>query len=33
MDKEPGDEFGFYHLVVYSKWAIALTTALIAYLY
>jgi hypothetical protein len=25
-----GDEFGFYHVVVYSKWAIALTAALIA---
>ena len=25
-----GDEFGFYHVVVYSKWAIAVTAALIA---
>jgi len=25
-----GDEFGFYHLVVYSKWIIALTGALFA---
>jgi hypothetical protein len=25
-----GDEFGFYHVVVYSKWAIALTGALLA---
>ena len=25
-----GDEFDFYHVVVYSKWAIALTAALIA---
>ena len=25
-----GDEFGFYHVVVYSKWAIALTAALFA---
>jgi hypothetical protein len=25
-----GDEFGFYHIVVYSKWIIALTGALIA---
>ncbi len=25
-----GDEFGFYHVVVYSKWIIALTAALIA---
>jgi hypothetical protein len=25
-----GDEFGFYHVVVYSKWAIALTAVLIA---
>jgi hypothetical protein len=30
--KQPviGNEFGFYHVVVYSKWAIALTGALIA---
>jgi hypothetical protein len=30
--KDPviGDEFGFYHIVVYNKWAIALTAALIA---
>lgn len=25
-----GDEFGFYHVVVYSKWVIALTAALFA---
>jgi hypothetical protein len=25
-----GNEFGFYHIVVYSKWIIALTGALIA---
>jgi len=25
-----GDEFGFYHVVVYSKWIIALTGALLA---
>ena len=25
-----GDEFGFYHIVVYSKWIIALTAALVA---
>jgi len=25
-----GDEFGFYHIVVYSKWIIALTGALLA---
>lgn len=25
-----GDEFGFYHLVVYSKWIIAVSTALFA---
>jgi hypothetical protein len=25
-----GDEFGFYHLVVYSKWAIALLAVLVA---
>ena len=25
-----GDEFGFYHIVVYSKWIIAITGALIA---
>jgi hypothetical protein len=30
--KQPmiGNEFGFYHIVVYSKWIIALTGALIA---
>jgi len=30
--KEPviGDEFSFYHIVVYSKWIIALTGALLA---
>lgn len=27
---EIGDEFGFYHAVVYSKWIIALTGALVA---
>ena len=32
--KQPiiGNEFGFYHVVVYSKWAIALSGALIALL-
>ena len=32
--KDPiiGDEFGFYHVIVYSKWAIALSGALIALL-
>jgi len=25
-----GDKFGFYHVVVYSKWIIALTGALFA---
>jgi len=25
-----GDEFGFYHIVVYSKWVIALTGAIVA---
>ena len=25
-----GDEFGFYHVVVYSKWIIAVTSALVA---
>ena len=30
--KQPiiGDEFGFYHVIVYSKWIIALTAALFA---
>jgi hypothetical protein len=28
-----GDEFGFYHVVVYSKWAIALTAHWSLYLY